>query len=105
MGMSADEKLRRAHQDTAPYGGIIIAGITADMLYQYLGTIDRETVDLRIDLTDVLPVNVTIHGTERTECFQLPSHLQRADVTGMPDFVTRLEILQIFFIPIAVCIG
>ena len=105
MGVPTDEKLRRTHQDTAPYGRIIITGITADMLYQYLGTIDRETVDLRIDLTDVLPVDVTIHGTERPECCQLPGPPQRADVTGMPDFVSRLEILQIFFIPIAVCIG
>ena len=81
-----------------PWGNLFISTINDvhPILYYVL---------LRIDLTDVLPVNVAIHGTERTECRQLLRHFQRTDVTGMPDFITRFEILQILFIPISVCIG
>ena len=105
MRMSANEKFGRTHQNASPYGRIVIARIAANMFYQHFGTVNSKTIDLRIDLTDVLPVNVAIHGTERTECRQLLRHFQRTDVTGMPDFITRFEILQILFIPISVCIG
>ena len=95
MRMSANEKFGRTHQNASPYGRIVIARIAANMFYQHFGTVNSKTIDLRIDLTDVLPVNVAIHGTERTECRQLLRHFQRTDVTGMPDFITRFEILQI----------
>ena len=68
------------------------------MFHQHFCPIYRETETLRIELPYLLPVNIAIHGTEGTESRQLLCHFQRTDVTDVPDFVTRLEILQVLFI-------
>ena len=67
MRMSADKKLGRSRHQTTDDGRIVLSRITADMFYQYFRTIYRETVYLRIQLSDFLSVNISIYRPEWTE--------------------------------------
>ena len=100
--MPADEQLGRTYQNASLYGRIVLAGITADMFHQHLGTVYRKTEHLGIKLTQVLPVYVAVHRAKRTESRQFPRNFQCTDITRMPYFVTRLEVLQVLLIPISV---
>lgn len=99
MRVSADKQLRRLHQQTAADGRVVITGISADMLYQHFGSVYGEAIDLRIDLADLLSVNVTIHGAQRTKSIQLLRHFQRTDIACMPYFIAILEVFQVFIVP------
>ena len=99
MRMSADKKLGRFHQQAAADGRIIVARISAYMLYQHLGTIYGEAVGLRIKSAYVLPVNVSIYCPEGAESGQFPGDFHRADVSGVPYFITILKVFQVFVIP------
>ena len=67
MRMSADKKFGRTCHQTADDGRIVFPRITADMFNQYFCTIYRETVYLRIQLSDFLSVNISIYRPEWTE--------------------------------------
>jgi hypothetical protein len=111
--MSADKKLGRFHQQAAADGRIIVARISAYMLYQHLGTIYGEAVGLRIKSAYVLPVNISIYSPEGAEVRvllqALPEQGMRwivedsgpgmADVSGVPYFITILKVFQVFVIP------
>lgn len=102
--MSADKKLGRTSQDTARYGRVIATGIPPNVLHQYLGPIYDKTLGLRIKETNFLSVNISINSTQGTESGKTLGNFQRTDVASMPDFITRLKIRQVFFIPIAVSV-
>lgn len=72
MRVSADKQSGRFHQQAAADGRIIVARISAYMLYQHLGAIYGEAVDLRIKPADILSVNVSIYSPEGAEGGQFP---------------------------------
>ena len=86
-------------QQAAADGRIIVARISAYMLYQHLGTIYGEAVGLRIKSAYVLPVNISIYSPEGAESGQFPGDFHRADVSGVPYFITILKVFQVFVIP------
>ena len=101
MRMPADEQFGWMHQYAAPYGRIVLAGVTADVFHQHFRSLDRKAQCLRIKSADVLPVNVSIHSPEGTKSSILLCHLQRNDVAVMPVFVALFKVLQLPLIPIS----
>ena len=105
MRMTTDKQLGRARQNTPCYRRIVFAGIAANVLHQHFSPLYPKTEGLRIKTTDVLSVNIAIHGTERAESSQTFGHFERTDVARMPDFIACVEILQVFLVPIPVRVG
>lgn len=62
MRVSADEKFGRFHQQAASDGRVVVARVSAYVLYQHLGAVCGEAVDLRINPAYLLSVNVSVYG-------------------------------------------
>ena len=105
MGVSADEKFRRTCHQAADNRRVVLARIPADMLDQHFRSVHREAVHLREHLPYFLPVYVAVNRPQGTESRQLLGYFYRTDISGMPDFVARFKIFEIFFVPISVGIG
>ena len=103
--MTADEEGRRVCSECAPYRGIVVARITANMLDEHVGTLDGEAVYLGVAQADVAPVDVAIHGTEGAEGFELLGYLERTNVARMPHLVALGKVPCVAFIPIAMGVG
>lgn len=102
--MSADEQLGRTGQEDRTDGAVVFAWIASDVFYQNIGPVKGKAARFGILQPDVLSVNVAVHRSEGTECLQPVDDVLRADVSGMPDFIARLEIFQVTVVPVSMCI-
>lgn len=64
------------YQQTPGNGRVVFTRVTSNVFHQYLGSIHGETVDLRIDTPYLLPVDIAVNSTERTESSQLLRYFQ-----------------------------
>ena len=102
--MSADEQLRRMHQQQAADGRVIFSGITSDVLHKHVDAFHGETVDLRIHVAEFLSVDVAVDGPQGAESCQPFGQLRRTDVARVPDFITVCKVFQVAFVPVAMCV-
>ena len=100
--VAADEEARGPRQDAARDGGVVAAGVSADVLHQDLRAVHDEAEGLREAAPQVRPVDVAIDGAQGPEAGEAVGHLGGADVAGVPDFVARLEVPQVAVVPVAV---
>ena len=100
--MPADEKLRRIAEYLGTYARVVIAGISAYVLHQYIHVLAFPSERLGEDTAYVTTIDISIYGFQRTELRQFLGHLERTDVPCVPYLVARLEVMQILLIPVYV---
>ena len=98
--MARDEKLRRIGVDLPSDARVVVARIAADVRHQNLDILAFPTEFFGIHQPKVAAVAVAADCPKRTERSQSIGHFGRADVACVPDFVARLEIVQVFVVPI-----
>ena len=103
MRMARDEKLWRRGIDLSSDGGIIVAGITADMLHKHIGVLASESELFGKHESEVAPIAVAADGSEGSEGSKSVCNLRTADVARMPYLVAGLEITEVFVVP--ECVG
>ena len=103
--MAADEELRRTGIETASDAGVVVAGIAADVLHEHFDALALESVFLAEHVAEVATVDVAIDGTQRCNLLQPLGQFDRADVAGVPDFVTFAEVFLVTFVPESVGVG
>ena len=101
MRMTSNEKLGRIGIERAPDGSIVVPRVTADVFNQHIHILALETVQFPVHQSEVTPVAVAADSPERPEGSQFLGHLHTPDVSGVPDLVAGLEVVQVFVIPIA----
>jgi hypothetical protein len=94
MRMTAYKQIRLIPQQVFFCSCIVVAGIAADM-----GHVDTNSLATPLKLTwnlgpNVGSIYVTEHSAYRLEVTQRSEHVKRAEVAGMPDFVTRREVRE-----------
>ena len=99
--VTTDKECGRIPKEFATYRSIIVAGITANMLNEHIGSFNRESVYFRVTQTDITSIDITTHGAEGSESLKLLCNLKRAYVARMPHLVTLGKVLCIAFIPMA----
>ena len=102
MRMSRNEELRRIGEKRGAYAGVVVTGIASDMFDEHVGLLTLEAVQFAVHQAQVAAVAVTADSPESSEGSQFLSHLDSADVAGVPYLVAGLEIVQVFLVPIAV---
>ena len=102
--MTSHEELRRISKECRSHAEVIIARITADMLDKHVDILDLETVQFTIHQPQISAVAVTTDSPERTEGRQFLRHFHITDIPCVPYLVAGFEVVQVFLIPIAVCI-
>ena len=103
--MPSHEQLWRISKECRADAGIIVARIAADMLDEHIHILDLESVQFTIHQPQITTIAIATDSPERTESSQFLSHLHTADITCMPNLVTRFEVMQILIVPIAVRIA
>lgn len=83
-------------------GRMVPAGVTAYMRHPDIDLFTVKAQVFRVDLSDILPVYITINTPERFECNQPVGHLQGTEITGMPYFITGVQVFQDSIIQMAV---
>ena len=101
--MTSHKQLRRIGKECRAYAEIIIAWIATDMFDEHIHIFTLKTVQLTIHQPKVSPVAVATDSPERSEGSQFLCHLHAPDIPGMPDLITRFEVVQILIVPI--CVG
>lgn len=100
--MSADEERGRTHEEGAANGGVVVAGVAANVLDEHVGSLDGEAVDLWVAQADVASVDIAMYGAEGAEGFELLGYLERTDVAGMPHLIALGKVPCVAFVPMAV---
>ena len=103
--MSCDKEVWRIGKERRSHADVVVSGIAADMLDEHIGILTLEVVQLAIHQPQITPVAVAADSPERSEGSQFLCHLHTADIAGVPDFVARLEVVQVLLVPIAVRIA
>jgi hypothetical protein len=75
------------------------------MFDKHIDILDLEAIEFTIHQSQITAITIPTDSPERAESRQTFSHLHTADITCMPYLVTRLEIVQILIVPIAVRIA
>ena len=102
--MTSHEELRRIGKECRAYAEVIIAWITADMFDEYVDILTLESVQFTIHQPQIAAVAITTDSPKRTESSQFLCYLHTTDIPCVPDLVAGFEVVQVFLIPIAVCI-
>ena len=105
MTMPRDEELRRIGKERGAHAVVVVAGIAADMLDEHVDVLTLEAVQFPIHQPQVAAVAVATDGAQGPERRQPLGHLYGADVAGMPYLVAGLEIMQVFLVPVAMCVA
>ena len=89
--MAADVEVGRLGGQYVPHPFGVPAGIAADVGHKNI-----ETLDVKSQIFGKTPaqgrcVYIAVHGTEGFEGCQPVRHFHAADVSGVPDFITRFE--------------
>jgi len=105
MRMSGNKKFGRVRSDVLTYALIVPARIAANMRYPHINSLTIKTLMKRIALAQGVTVDISIDSTKGLEGFELVGELGSSDVSGVPDFVALLEVLEDLFVEIAVCVG
>ena len=104
VGMSRDEKLRRANKHLSDDASVVVARIAADVLHQDIGILTFEAQRCWEHAAKVAAVGVATHRAKRLHRFKAFGQFRRPDVAGVPNFVAVLEIRLIAVVPIAVSV-
>ena len=102
MRVSGDEEFGWRRIYASHNRAVVIAGISPDMLHQHIHLLAFESEHLWKHASEVSTVAVAAHSPQRTESRQAVGEFGTADVARMPYLVARLEIFQVFIIPIGV---
>ena len=102
--MAADEERRRTHEEGAANGGVVVAGVTTDMLDEHVGSLDSEAVHLWVAQADVAPINIAVYGAEGTEGFELLGYLKGTYVSGVPHLIALGKVPCVAFVPMTVSV-
>lgn len=105
MRMPRDEQLWRTGEKCASNRSIIMTRITPYVLDEHIHFLTFKTIDLRIEMTDLIPVDIAIDSPQRLEGRQPACHLHVTDITSMPNLVAFTEVFLITFVPIAMGVG
>ena len=100
VAMSADEKLGRMVEDLLANAWVVMAGISADVCHQDVGSFTSPTEFFGIETAQVASIAVPEDSPKRTKLLQSHGQFQRTDVARMPYLVARLEVLEITLVPI-----
>ena len=84
------------------YSRVIVTRIATDMRHQHVNILALPAQPLGIYAPQVATVTVAVDSSQRAELVQAFRDLHRADVASMPYIVARLEIVQVFVVPIGV---
>jgi hypothetical protein len=79
--------------------------ITPYVLDEHIHFLTFKTIDLGIEMTDLIPVDIAIDSPQRLEGRQPACHLHVTDITSMPNLVAFTEVFLITFVPIAMGVG
>lgn len=102
VGVAGDEELWGIVEDVAAHTAVVFAGITADVLHQYIDTFAREAQLFGIFASHDVAVYVAIYGTEGAWTFDrgtLSEHrlkfigyVDSTHIAYMPHLVTIVEV-------------
>lgn len=104
VGMSRDEKLRRANKHLSSNAAVVVARIAADVFHEDVGLFTFETQRCREHAPKVAAVGVATHCAKRFHRSKAFGQFRRTDVAGVPNLVTVFEIRLVAVVPIAVCV-
>lgn len=102
MRMPADKKLNIIFHDILFYAGSVAPGIAADMLYEYIHSFAGKEQLFRVQVSDILPVNVPVNTTENNATphpgNEGISDLFCAEIAAVPNFITVLKMFENRFV-------
>ena len=105
MRVTVNEELWWIASNHVSYRGIVMTGITADMLHQHIDLLTFKSQNLGIAGTNIHIINVAIDSPEaRAQILESVGQRQAANVSGMPDLITICHIGDILLVPKAMCI-
>ena len=105
MGVAGNEKPWGMGVHGATDGGVVFAGVAANVLDEDIDALTGEAVFLGETVAQVAAVDVAIDGTEGRNGGEFVGDFHGADVASVPDFIALGKILLKFCIPMAVGVG
>jgi hypothetical protein len=75
------------------------------MGHQYPDTFGLPAEFFGIDTTDVLVVDIAVYAAQESKFGQPAGEVRCAEVAGMPDFVTGIEVVENSVVEYMMCIG
>lgn len=104
MRMPANKNIGRTLFHLLADGNTVPAQRTTDMSHPEIDALPAEALVQRVLTANVLPVDISVNADQRGNTAQLLRYLCRAEIAGMPDFITIPEIVQHLGIQVAVSI-
>jgi hypothetical protein len=74
------------------------------MFDKHIDILAFKAIKFTVHQTQVTSITVTTDSTKWTELCQAVGHLNATYIASMPYLITGLKIMQIFIVPVAVCI-
>ena len=94
--MAANEKAGRVLTNTLAHATVVAAWVPADVRHPYVQSFAGKAKFLWIPLAHFGVVDVPIYAMEWPEPVKLLTKLPGAKVTGMPNLITTLEVIEYF---------
>ena len=103
--MTCHKQLWRIGEERRANAEIVVARITADMFDEHIDILNLESIQFTIHQPQIAAITIAAYSTEGPKSRQFLRYLDATNVTSVPYFITRLEIMEIFLVPIAVRIA
>ena len=100
--VSGNEELGWRSIDLRAYAWVVVARISPDVSHQHVHIFTLPLQPFGVYPPQVATVAIAIDGSQRAELIQPLRHFYRPDIASVPNLVTRLEVVQVFIVPIGV---